>query len=482
MSQGPTDALRAQSASGFGAAVINTPSSLPSPLEIPELVENIVSYLVRKDIVSAARVCRAWSEPALDQIWRNLPSIIPLFSLISPMVCRTGYEWDFEDDIQDADCSRYAFYFHRIRNVTLRHVYILENILPTAIQAFTAWIPSYLIPPPVSSITATLLFHVPATLLAVPFISESLRKLSLTQKCGRDSLCETHCNQSMLDVVSAVAALPNACLEDLTLIGHVTDANLCSAITACLNKHGSTIYKIKTTLPLDHQAWSSVCGLPSLREIDFVPPRSADAGELLPETIAAIQELEKSSPILESLSIRLLSPSGPGEDPEIFRSLIRQLSEFHNLKSLSISVDAPLSLSEDDVLEMGTSWPGMRVLRLNPEVDWIQGQQMAQSALSLLPNFLRHFPCIEELHVPFCGDSPLPPVERPVPTSRLRVFEVSSSRAPWQDRELVADYLASVLPLTAHIENNYDVPYWKAVLERFNCIRKQEAKIERAST
>lgn len=387
---------------------------------------------------------------------------------------------DFEDDIQDADCSRYAFYFPRIRNVTLHNLYILENVLPAAIQAFAAWIPSYLIPPPVSSITATLSFHFPATLLAVPFISESLRKLSLTQNCAWASPCETHCNQSMLGVVNAVAALPNACLEDLTLIGHVSNANLCSAITACLNRHGSTIYKIKTTLPLDHQAWSSVCSLPSLREIDFVPPGWAGSGMLL-ETIAAIQELEKSNPMLESLSICLLSPSAPREDPEIFRSLIRQLSVFHNLKFLSIGVDAPLSLSEGDVLEMGTSWPRMRVLRLNPQVEWVQ-PEMAQSALSLLPNFLRHFPCIEVLNVSFCGDSPLPPVERPVLTSRLRVLEVRNSRAPMQDCELVADYLASVLPLTAHIENNFDfdegdVPYWKATIERFNCIRKQEAKI-----
>jgi hypothetical protein len=33
---------------------------------------------------AAIRVCRLWYEPAANEVWRDLPSLLPLFSLLAP--------------------------------------------------------------------------------------------------------------------------------------------------------------------------------------------------------------------------------------------------------------------------------------------------------------------------------------------------------------------------------------------------------------
>ena len=36
----------------------------------------------RKDLLSAAKACKAFSEPALNSLWRVLPSLLPLLLLL----------------------------------------------------------------------------------------------------------------------------------------------------------------------------------------------------------------------------------------------------------------------------------------------------------------------------------------------------------------------------------------------------------------
>ena len=36
----------------------------------------------RKDLFSAAKVCKAFAEPALDALWRVIPSLLPLLLLL----------------------------------------------------------------------------------------------------------------------------------------------------------------------------------------------------------------------------------------------------------------------------------------------------------------------------------------------------------------------------------------------------------------
>lgn len=45
----------------------------------------ILDRLSRKELAIAARVCQAWREMALDKLWKDVPSLIPILSLLAPL-------------------------------------------------------------------------------------------------------------------------------------------------------------------------------------------------------------------------------------------------------------------------------------------------------------------------------------------------------------------------------------------------------------
>lgn len=50
--------------------------------EILQYVFEVVLDNGKSSLCCAARCCQAWKDPALDRIWRRLPSAVPLLSLL----------------------------------------------------------------------------------------------------------------------------------------------------------------------------------------------------------------------------------------------------------------------------------------------------------------------------------------------------------------------------------------------------------------
>ncbi|KAG8863506.1 hypothetical protein FRB96_008246 [Tulasnella sp. 330] len=85
---------------------------------IPEIIDNIMCLATSSSRAQAARVSQHWSSLSLGYIWRDLPSILPLLDLLSPLV--TGFNrWGFSTDIDFQDWDRFEQYARRVRN--LRH-------------------------------------------------------------------------------------------------------------------------------------------------------------------------------------------------------------------------------------------------------------------------------------------------------------------------------------------------------------------------
>ncbi|KAG9036178.1 hypothetical protein FS837_001733 [Tulasnella sp. UAMH 9824] len=345
-----------------------------------------------------------------------------------------------------------------------------------AVQKFAEYIPSHLATSLVASIKTLSLSPTRLPLHVVPFISQSLRKLRLTFSYHGEPSEQSACVQSMLAAVRAAATLPNSSLEELKLSSHTSDTDLCVAISECLDKHRATISNLNLDLPIDDQVWSSVCSLPCLRAVAVSPFNSSEFGKSA-RIITMIQELVKAQPLLERFRVSLPALSfAAQEDPDLGRSVIRQLLGLHSLRSVDISASAPILLAEDDVREMGASWPQIRTVRLQPPIVWFAPGLMAETNLSVLPSFLRHLPYLEELDLPWRCDS-LSPAEQPNPKPLLRVLEVSGSPAPSLETEQVASYLASVLPPTARVKHDGIMfggegkAIWKEIIRRFEGIR-----------
>jgi hypothetical protein len=55
-------------------------------LTVPDVVREIISKLAeednKQDLFSAAQCCKAFTNPSLDMLWRNMTSIVPLLNLV----------------------------------------------------------------------------------------------------------------------------------------------------------------------------------------------------------------------------------------------------------------------------------------------------------------------------------------------------------------------------------------------------------------
>ncbi|KAG8945180.1 hypothetical protein FRC04_001159, partial [Tulasnella sp. 424] len=54
-----------------------------NPLALGEILGLIFQFASRRSLAAAARVCRRWSGIALDQLWRSLPDLYCLLSLLA---------------------------------------------------------------------------------------------------------------------------------------------------------------------------------------------------------------------------------------------------------------------------------------------------------------------------------------------------------------------------------------------------------------
>ncbi|KAG9020016.1 hypothetical protein FS837_008659, partial [Tulasnella sp. UAMH 9824] len=75
--------------------------------------------LEQHDCAAASVVCRRWSEVALDELWRSLPSLLPLFELLGPLD-DTHFGCDLDPDIVLTAKSWDTFksYAARVRSLT----------------------------------------------------------------------------------------------------------------------------------------------------------------------------------------------------------------------------------------------------------------------------------------------------------------------------------------------------------------------------
>ncbi|KAJ7043707.1 hypothetical protein C8F04DRAFT_992077 [Mycena alexandri] len=68
---------------------------------------------------AAARSCRAWTDPALDGVWSNIGSLVPLLNLIPGLICVDGVYAVRSGDSPDLDV--FNSYARRIKHITQRH-------------------------------------------------------------------------------------------------------------------------------------------------------------------------------------------------------------------------------------------------------------------------------------------------------------------------------------------------------------------------
>ncbi|KAF9497932.1 hypothetical protein BDN71DRAFT_1504353 [Pleurotus eryngii] len=104
--------------------------TLPSArvLDIPELLVHIFSLSTRQANAVHARVCKEWSDAALDVLWRRVTNVAHLMRLLSPLEAEYDGDgdvtWFFVNgggDITTSDWARLKSYARRVRTLVVEH-------------------------------------------------------------------------------------------------------------------------------------------------------------------------------------------------------------------------------------------------------------------------------------------------------------------------------------------------------------------------
>ncbi|PFH47527.1 hypothetical protein AMATHDRAFT_67573 [Amanita thiersii Skay4041] len=89
-------------------------------LYIPELLDMVFNYLEPFSNAVNARVCKRWSEVALDTLWREVDDMHRLCTLLAPLYVGDDSEYKFARILETADWKRFERYSRRVRRLSYR--------------------------------------------------------------------------------------------------------------------------------------------------------------------------------------------------------------------------------------------------------------------------------------------------------------------------------------------------------------------------
>ncbi|KAG8915800.1 hypothetical protein FRC00_013569 [Tulasnella sp. 408] len=85
-------------------------------LAVHEIVSNILQKAQRRDQAVAARVSSLWRDIAVDWLWRELDSVLPLLTLLAPLA-ETSTGLAFAERIEPQKWERFRYYSQKVRRL-----------------------------------------------------------------------------------------------------------------------------------------------------------------------------------------------------------------------------------------------------------------------------------------------------------------------------------------------------------------------------
>ncbi|KAG9043259.1 hypothetical protein FS837_009825 [Tulasnella sp. UAMH 9824] len=370
-----------------------------SPVLLPELLSVIFSFCSSRDLTSAARVCKVWSEPALDCIWADMTSIVPLYNVM-PCVRRTidGKGYCLADALTDEQFDRFLYYAKRVRSLVLPET---ETPIPVSLsfvlhQRCTILRFGPLFPRLAkvewaidSDVENSVVFLQTLLLLTSP----SLRTLILSLKSKPSKVCPS--------VLYVFASLPDVKLKHFRL----TLTNACFAehsLLPLIDKQRELVELRAPQISFTPQSLrDTLADLLHLRQLDIcMRIQRPDVSVELESALQSIAELGTS---METLRLGITPTAKAASSTSIWVpvSSLRPLLACNALTKLEIICNKAClgPWGANDVAEMGKCWRDMAELSI---CEGIAPDQHSGICLSLLPTFAAHFSStLTRLCVPF---------------------------------------------------------------------------------
>ncbi|KAG9017581.1 snoRNA-binding rRNA-processing protein utp10 [Tulasnella sp. 427] len=449
----------------FFHIVVSSDADMPSAsqkvLHLPELVIAILQNLTKnKDLYSAALVCHAWCEIALDSLWVTANSLAPLFNTLCPMdYSEEDLSWTFQGDLNQADWPRYQAYANRIRslNIELPTGRWSRPVSKSSMDALQWNIPSnYNLPRPTSLRYEGIRQEemVPSVRSTLPIVSTSISRLDIFEihyiEPGDEESSAEHLfrqfeelDSASLEVVSL--ALPYYFSDSQTLPG-------------LIKRHASTISSLELRLCMTDTIWTAVRQLHNLKDLNIRSGRGTIRTSETPETIVVLNDLASEAFIkLKTLSIHV--DASELETKELRFGIGRSLSRMARITTLNLRSFVPMLPYAEELLQEGHGLTNLEELRIDygPGPTRNEGSERPPNTISFLVSVLQKFPQIKHFSTRIVCNS-IPAITSSKPAACLEVLDTSWSPLPIPEAEDVAGYLRSILPRTTRMVYNMGEP------------------------
>ncbi|KAG8911945.1 hypothetical protein FRC01_005385 [Tulasnella sp. 417] len=396
------------------------PPPVPRALRIPEVLLEIFVASTDSTRAAAARVCRTWSTLALDVLWRDMESPIPLLQVLSPLQPKqtpeqdgeTYEDWDFANGLFDVDWTRFHSYATRIRTLVYRindpAIGSKNNCLsPRALERVALLYPhGRCLVPNIQELRCHVTWD--EAVQTIPaFVGPNLKTLAMSFCTGMPGRCLKGLFQALVSrtgvldhfhlstdcpVVEYEAALAKW-FESTPLL---TEAELpryyqTEAIVGTLGKlenlrslatvwdnhlpydeHGvhfqlsDDAFPCLTNLDIEGHldyALATLQNSPQLSRIKCIcltSYRAPTPDDVLNLTTA----LASACPALDVVWLNFISEDGTTTSRALSFEVFRPLLECHQVTEFVVGHDMPLLLEESDIDAMAEGWPNLRVLLL----------------------------------------------------------------------------------------------------------------------
>ncbi|CAA7266668.1 unnamed protein product [Cyclocybe aegerita] len=449
-------------------------------LYIPELLDMIFGMLDHDSNSNNARVCRQWSEIALDSLWRDVDQLERLFGVLAPLRRVGKDEYEFERLPESDDWKRFEKYAGRVR----RLVYHSSADNPKIRKSMFDDVARTRTRIDVLPNMHTLQWYAPLS-LCVMFMHAGVKHFSVFLPVELETISPRPFFQDIAsrmpkltsidfrsDVsVRAIEEEMRGLLAQLPMLRKITFPRY-----YLTSKIAETLSRLENLGIIEFQYHDEQgCGDPS-DMIPFAPEFEKGAFPSLWDhsmttsfaDAARFLDVAYAPPNLTMLYIRFehyrnpirdpphalrrrreLPRTQPGQDGDEFTISIDTLKpvlKLPNLTSLEIIHQHPLALKQEDIEVLAAAWPALETLMLNNEPVHLTSSHLSLDAL--LP-FAKH--CTKLHHLGLFLDatsvaSPISPSLSLTLTPFTSLKKLSMGVSIIDDDRAVALFLSHLLP------------------------------------
>ncbi|KAG8950574.1 hypothetical protein FRC04_007393 [Tulasnella sp. 424] len=417
--------------------------TVPRPLRIPEVLLEIFAASDNSTRAVSARVCRSWSNLALDVLWRDMNSPIPLLQILSPLQPKQTpadaeqpegeiYEdWDFANGLFDVDWTRFHSYATRIRTLIYRSsdpaIGSRNNCLsPRALERVALLYPhGRCLVPNIQELTCHVTWD--ETVQTIPaFVGPNLKVLGMSFCKGMPGRClkglfqALVCRTAVLDHFHLSTDCPVTEFEEalarwlqssplltevelpryyqtesvVRTLGQLPDLRSLAIVwdnPLPYDEHGvhfaisDDSFPNLTNLDIEghlNYALSVLQTSPQLSRIKCIcvsSYRAPTSDEVLNLTSA----LASACPALDVVWLNLVSEDGSTTEEPLSFEVFRPLLECHAVTEFVVGHDMPLWLEEIHVDEIAEGWPELKVLLLTRDPNFPDGDISSEQGLDI---------------------------------------------------------------------------------------------------